>query len=424
MSTAAGTRTARPLPPGRMHVRTRAIPDPGRLIELLPDDRGPLSWLRGGDGLVGWGEVARSSWVGPERFAAADEWWRLFSERLHVADEVGLPGTGPVAFASFAFADGPAPSVLVVPRVLVGRRNGQGWITEFDGADRPDRPHRLLRMTPVRPTGTLRYADGELPVHRWRSAVAEAVQRLRAGRLDKVALAHDLVAGADEPLDPRFLLRGLAERYPTCWSFVVDGLVGATPELLVRRSGDSVRSRVLAGTIWPGQAAAGALGATLLASAKDQAEHRLAVESLGAALRPLCDELDVPPAPSVLDLANVSHLATDVRGRLADHPAMSLLRLAEVVHPTAAVGGTPRAPALELITELETMDRGRYAGPVGWVDAAGDGELGVALRCAQLSGSSARLFAGCGLVADSDPDTEVAEAAAKLVAVRDALAGN
>ncbi len=402
-------------------MRTRAVPDPGGLIELLPDDRGPLSWLRKGEGLVGWGEVARFSWVGPDRFAAADDWWRTFSGQLDVADEVGLPGTGPVAFASFAFADGPAPSVLVVPRVLVGRRNGQGWITEFDGEDRP---HRLLRMAPVRPTGALRYADGQLPVHRWRSAVAEAVRRLRAGRLDKVALAHDLVAGAENPLDPRFVLRGLAERYPTCWSFAVDGLVGATPELLVRRSGDSVRSRVLAGTIWPGRADAGALGATLLASAKDQAEHRLAVESLGAALRPLCAELDVPTAPSVIDLANVSHLATDVRGRLADHPTMSLLRLAEIVHPTAAVGGTPREPALELIRELETMDRGRYAGPVGWVDAAGDGELGVALRCAQLSGSSARLFAGCGLVAESDPDTEVAEAAAKLVAVRDALAGS
>jgi menaquinone-specific isochorismate synthase len=390
------------------------------LIELLPDDLGPLSWLRGGEGLVGWGEVARFSWVGPDRFAVADDWWRTFSGELDISDEVGLPGTGPVAFASFAFADGPAPSVLVVPRVLVGRRDGRGWITEFD---EENRPHRLLRMAPIRPTGALHFADGQLPVHRWRSAVAEAVRRLRSGRLDKVILAHDLMAAGDEPLDPRFVLAGLAERYPTCWSFVVDGLVGATPELLVRRSGDAVRSRVLAGTIWPGQADDEALGATLLASAKDQAEHRLAVESLGAALRPLCDELDVPPAPSVVALANVSHLATDVRGRLADHPAMSLLRLAEVVHPTAAVGGTPREPALELITELETMDRGRYAGPVGWVDAAGDGELGVALRCAQLSGSSARLFAGCGLVAESDPDTEVAEAAAKLVAVRDALAG-
>lgn len=422
--TAAGSRATHPASRGvtgsRLRVRTREIADPGGLVELLPDAHGPLCWLREGDGLVGWGEVARFSGAGRDRFGAADEWWRSFAGQLDVQDDVRTPGTGPVAFASFAFADGPERSVLVVPRVVVGRRDGVGWITEFGAADRPP---QLRQVAPVRPSRALRYADGQLPVHRWRTAVVEAVGRVRAGILDKVTLAHDLIAGADEPLDPRFLLQGLAARYPSCWSFVVDGLVGATPELLVRRRGDAVTSRVLAGTIWPGRAASGELGAALLGSAKDQAEHRLAAESLGAALRPLCAELDLPAAPSVIELHNVLHLATDVRGRLADGTTTSLLALAGVVHPTAAVGGAPRPAALELISELETMDRGRYAGPVGWVDAAGDGEVGVALRCAQLTGSTARLFAGCGLVAESDPDTEVAEAAAKLVAVREALAG-
>jgi menaquinone-specific isochorismate synthase len=135
----------------------------------------------------------------------------------------------------------------------------------------------------------------------------------------------------------------------------------------------------------------------------------------------MCTSLDVPETPSVIALRNVSHLSSDVHGKLDPHAPASLLQLAEAVHPTAAVGGTPRDAALALIAELEGMDRGRYAGPVGWMDGNGDGELGIALRCAQLDGPVARLFAGCGIVADSDPDTEVREAAAKMVAVRDAL---
>jgi menaquinone-specific isochorismate synthase len=280
----------------------------------------------------------------------------------------------------------------------------------------------MRAVSPVRRSGTLRYADGNLPVARYRRAVAEAVRRMQAGELDKAALAHDLLAIGNAPLDARFLLGGLARRYPTCWSYAVDGLVGATPELLVRRSAGTVQSRVLAGTIWPGEGGdAAGLAAKLLGSAKDRHEHALAIDSLADALRPLCAELEVPATPSVIALHNVSHLASDVRGTLPAHAPATLLRLAEAVHPTAAVGGTPRDAAVALIAELEGMDRGRYAGPVGWVDGEGDGELGIALRCAQLDGPVARLFAGCGVVAGSDPDTEVREAAAKMVAVRDAL---
>jgi menaquinone-specific isochorismate synthase len=405
-----------------LRVRTHAVDDPGRLIDLLPDDD-PLCWIRGGDGLVGWGEVARFGATGPDRFARADGWWREFAERLDVRDEVGVPGTGPVAFASFTFAAGSTGSTLVVPRVVVGRRGGSAWVTEFSGDDRPP----VRAVTPVRRTGTVRYADGDLPVPGYRRAVAAAVRRMRAGELAKAALAHDLLAVADAPLDPRFLLGGLAERYPTCWAFSVDRLVGATPEMLVSRTGGrTVRSRVLAGTLWPDvdrPADTAELARRLLGSTKDRHEHQLAVDSLIEALRPLCTRLDVPDTPDVLALRNVSHLASDVTGTLDPTSPASLLQLAEAVHPTAAVGGTPRAEAVALIAELEGMDRGRYAGPVGWTDATGDGELGIALRCAQLDGPVARLFAGCGVVADSDPDTEVREAAAKLAAVRDALEG-
>jgi menaquinone-specific isochorismate synthase len=410
--------TTAPLPPG-VRVRTRPVTD-GGLLERLPDER-PLCWVRGGEGLVGWGEVARFTTSGPGRFAEADAWWRAFAAGLQVHDEVGAEGTGPVAFASFTFADSSPGSVVIVPRVVVGRAGGRAWITEF--AD--DRPS-VVRVRPVRPSGPLRFTDGRLPVAGYRAAVAEAVGRMRSGALDKVALAHDLLAVAAAPLDPRHLLGGLARRYPSCWSFAVDGLVGATPELLLRRSGATVSSRVLAGTAWSEDAApadGAELARRLLSSDKDRWEHALAVESLAAALRPLCTELDVPPEPGVLALRNVSHLVSDVHGKLDRDDPASLLRLAAAAHPTAAVGGTPREAAVALIAELEGMDRGRYAGPVGWMDAEGDGELGIALRCAQLDGPVARLFAGCGVVADSDPDTEVREAAAKFLPVREALAG-
>lgn len=403
----------------RLVVHSRLVPGGSTdLLGMLPSPRGALSWIRAGEGLVAWGEVARVCTEGPHRFARAQDWWQSFCSQLDNRDDVGLPGSGPVAFVSFAFDESPGSSVLVVPRVVVGRRGDQTWVTEFETG---------LATGPVipvsRPCG-LRYFDGELPVTAWRDAVARAVSRMRDGTVPaKVVLAHDLLAVADEPLDPRFLLHGLAARYPSCWTFAVDQLVGATPELLLRRRGTEVLSRVLAGTTWPHDGAnAGALAIELLASAKDHDEHRYAVDSLAQALRPFCTDLTVPTAPSVLELHNVLHLATDVRGVL--HPAAPpLLTLADAVHPTAAVGGSPTPAAVSAIGELEAMDRGRYAGPVGWVDAAGDGELGIALRCAQVVGRFARLFAGCGIVAGSDPDSEVAEAAAKLRPIRDALEG-
>jgi menaquinone-specific isochorismate synthase len=396
-------------------VRTRLVDDPVRLLDLLPDREGALAWVHGAEGLVGWGEVARLATAGPARFRDADRWWRSFAGRLSVDDEVGLPGTGPVAFASFTFADDAPGSVVIVPRVVVGRRDGVAWITEFSHAD------GVHAVRPVRASGAVRFADGQLSVASYRKAVAEAVRRMRAGELDKVVLAHDLLAVADRPHDARHLLAGLAERYPACWSYSVDGLVGATPELLVRRQAGAVWSRVLAGTIWPGPTAEADLGDALLGSAKDRHEHRLAVQSLVESLRPLCASLTAPDEPVPLVLPNVTHLASDVVGTLPAEEPASLLELVAAVHPTAAVGGTPREVAVPMIAALEGMDRGRYTGPVGWVDAAGDGELGIALRCAQLDGPVARLFAGCGIVADSDPDTEVREAAAKLLAVREVM---
>ena len=240
-------------------------------------------------------------------------------------------------------------------------------------------------------------------------------------------LARDLLATADSDIDVRWPLQQLAESYPMCWTFHVDGLFGATPEMLVRRERGLVTSRVLAGTIrrTGDDARDIALAATLARSSKDLEEHEYAVRSVADALAPHCSSMNVPEAPFVLHLPNVMHLATDVAGVVHDSadPSGTSLDLAQALHPSAAVGGTPTEVAIALISEIEGMDRGRYAGPVGWMDATGDGEWGLALRSAEIDGPTVRLFAGCGIVADSDPEAELAEAQAKFVPVRDSLAG-
>jgi menaquinone-specific isochorismate synthase len=251
------------------------------------------------------------------------------------------------------------------------------------------------------------------------------VARIRAGELHKVVLARDLRAVASSVIDVRMLLARLAARYPGCYTFSCAGLAGATPELLIRRQGQEVSSLVLAGTAPRGGSPAqdDAFGSGLLASAKDVEEHGYAAADVRGTLEPLCAELSVAAQPSLLRLANVQHLATRLTGRLAGEPGTgpSALALAAALHPTAAVCGTPAAAALDLIRELEGMDRGRYGGPVGWVDAAGNGEWGIALRCAVLAGPRARLFAGCGIVSDSKPEAELAEAQSKFRPVQQAI---
>ncbi|SNR97148.1 isochorismate synthase [Geodermatophilus pulveris] len=407
-------------------VTTTPLREAPALLELLPA-AGALSWVRRGEGLVGWGEAARLEVTGPRALAEAAAWWAGLSAGLDVDDRAGVPGSGPVLFASIAFDPAAGTSVFVVPEVVVGRRDGVAWVTTTGDADPADVLVAAPATAPAGP-GRLRYADGALDPASWCARVATAVARIGAGELAKVVLARDLLVTADEPLDVRSLLARLAARFPDCWTFAVDDLLGATPELLLRRTGRQLSSRVLAGTAPRGAGAADArLAADLLSSAKDRAEHALAVDSLVRALQPYCTTLTAPAEPELLTLANVRHLATDVtgvqRGRGVRGRA-GLLELVGAVHPTAAVCGTPTGAAAALIGELEGMDRGRYAGPVGWVDARGDGEFGLALRCAQLSAedaTSARLFAGCGIVAGSDPAAELAETQAKFAAVQAAL---
>jgi menaquinone-specific isochorismate synthase len=406
-------------------VTTVPLQDAGSLVDRLPA-AGALSWVRRGDGLVGWGEAARLEVSGPDALTEAAAWWADRTAHTDVADPLGLPGTGPVLFASIAFDPAVGTSVFVVPEVVVGRRDGVAWVTAAD-TDHPALP-APAELPAEDPAPRLRYADGALDPATWSAAVATAVRRIGSGELAKVVLARDLLVSSDVALDPRRLLRRLAARFPDCWTFAVDGLLGATPELLLRRRGRQLSARVLAGTAPRGAGDADErLAAALMGSAKDRAEHALAVESLLRALEPYCAVLDAPVEPELLTLANVRHLATDVTGRQrrrGPRGGADLLELVGAVHPTAAVCGTPTQDAAAMIAELEGMDRGRYAGPVGWLDARGDGEFGLALRCAELTGDhGARLFAGCGIVAGSDPASELAETQAKFAAFQAALEG-
>jgi menaquinone-specific isochorismate synthase len=402
--------------------RTVAIEEPQDLLALVPADA-PVSWVRRGEGLVGWGTSAVLRTSGATRFADAAKWWTEVVGRAQVTDEVDEPGTGLVSFGSFAFADTPGDSVLRVPAVVVGRRGRRAWVTTISaGHAAADAPQLRPAEAPVAPRDVV-FSDGALDGETWMGVVAEAVRRIGDGGLEKVVLARDLVATAAGDIDVRWPLARLAASYPMCWTFHVDGLFGATPELLVRRERGLVTSRVLAGTIQrTGDDAHDlALAATLARSSKDLEEHEYAVRSVADALEPHCSSMNVPEAPFVLHLPNVMHLATDVAGVARDD--RTSLELAQALHPSAAVGGTPRPQALALIAELESMDRNRYAGPVGWMDASGDGEWGIALRSALLAGNTVRLFAGCGVVGSSNPAAELAESQAKLVPVRDSLGG-
>ncbi|GGL01664.1 isochorismate synthase [Sphaerisporangium melleum] len=397
-------------------VRTIPIDHPGDLVARLPQAP-PYAWVHRGEGMVAWGEAARVDVPpGPGRFDWARAWLADVFGEASVDDGVHVPGSGPVAFGSFTFDPDAPGSVLVVPRVVLGRRNGRAWLTTVGEA-----PMEL--MTPPRGPGEIRYGDGSLTAPQWQHAVGRAIGEIRSGRLEKAVLARDLVATAEREIDVRLLLRRLADAYPDCYTFSCAGLVGATPELLVRHTGQEVESLVLAGTTYrgPGPAEDHAQAAALFASRKDRYEHACAVASVRDTLAPLCAELTVPDQPELLVLPNVQHLASRVRGRLAD--GASVLDVVAAMHPTAAVGGTPTGVALEVIRELEGMDRGGYAGPVGWIDGRGDGEWGIALRCAQIEGRRARLFAGCGIMGDSDPAAELAEAQAKFRVMRYALEG-
>jgi menaquinone-specific isochorismate synthase len=401
---------------GALVAWTVEVDDPGDLLSWLPAGES-FAFLRGGDGIVGWGEAVRLHSPADVRSGAdlANDVTELLGA-MTVRDDVQLAGTGPVAIASLVFDPQAAGSVVVVPKVVLGRRDGRSWLTLTTPPGAVEVP--ALRRRPVAattaPPASVTAAVPPEPV--WRDAVATAVAALQAGDLDKVVLARALDVTADAPIDPRAVASRLAARFPACFTYICDGLVGASPELYVRRTGRHAESLVLAGTVRRGATPEedAELEASLLASAKDAAEHRWAASSVEEYFGTVASDVVANARPTLMRLANVSHLATHVEAWLAADPP-SALALA------AGVGGSPRAEAVAAIKRLEAAPRDRYAAPIGWVDAAGDGEFAIALRCAQIAGATARLWAGAGIMADSDPDAEVAETTAKFDAVLSAL---
>jgi len=396
------------------------------LIDRLPEN--PLAYIRGGEGLVGWGEALRIEARGENRIQDLAIKWRELAANALVDDQVKLPGTGLVAFGSIAFAESSsASSALIVPKILLGVRDGRAWVTtvEIDAKGKSVSLENSGKFwgqdgvysanQPVSLTAGAQSASG------FRQSVERAVAAIGQGDLEKVVLARDLVGNLPADFDIRSALSKLAERFPTCWVYSVDGLFGASPELLVRVAHGQVSARVLAGTAGRGTdpEVDKAISAALAASTKNTTEHAFAVDSLVQTLMPFCEHVDADPKPFSLALPNLWHLASDVHGVLRDEA--SVLDLAAALHPTAAVAGTPRLDAQNLLAELEPFDRGRYAGPVGWIGADGDGEWAIALRGAQIEGSTIRAFAGCGIVAGSEPDAELAETELKFSPIREAL---
>jgi menaquinone-specific isochorismate synthase len=379
------------------------------------------AWVRSGDGLVGFGEYKKFEVKGENRFKEAKTWWEERVSEFKIQNNVHGSGTGPILFSSFSF-DPNEISVLVIPEILIGQKNGKSWITWIGDVKQPNL--EKLNTAPV--SGEIKWQEGSISEQAWQSQVSSAINAIKSNKLEKVVLARDITATSKTEIGVRSLLQRLEIEYPSTWIFLVDGLIGATPELLVRLSKSLVTSRVLAGTIRKtgNEDRDLALAASLAKSSKDLEEHEYAVRSVADALAPFCSSTNVPEAPFVLHLSNVMHLATDVTGVLNDSAKQSdIFTLIAQLHPSAAVCGTPALEAKKLIVELEQMNRQRYAGPVGWIDANNDGEIAIALRCGQLSNdrNSIRIFAGCGIVAGSDPATEFAESQAKLMPMRTAL---
>lgn len=381
------------------------------------DPASPLAFVRSGDGLVGAGEAMRITVSGADRIADAAAAWDALVAGADVVDEVDAHGSGLVAFGTFAFADdSAAESVLIVPRVVQGKRGDDAWTTRIAFDDEPfPVPQPKREVDDVR----VALAPGSIGPERYEAIVAEAVDAIRAGDLEKVVLARDLVGTLPAGADLRSALLGLRRRYPDAITYAVDGLIGASPEMLVAARDGRCFTRVLAGTAARGATPEldGEAAEALAVHPKDVGEHRLAAESALESLRPISRDVTAS-GPYPLRLPNLWHLATDITGTLEG----SVLDALRALHPTAAVAGTPRAAALARIAELEGIDRGRYAGPVGWVDASGGGEWAIALRGAQVAADGAiRAFAGAGIVADSVPADELAETAIKLRPIVDAL---
>lgn len=397
---------------------TRLLDAPANLLQIVPDKTNLSLWLGQSLQIVGWGVAKLLEFPGRHQITGAAHAWQEICRQARVSGETeqaeGLPQL-PIALGSFGFAHH-TPGFLVIPAFAFVQTNGETWLVSTAVNAEPPSPSEAIftDILPLEvPTG-LWTEPGSMTQSKWKSSVRRLSEILRAGAASKVVLTRDIKVSAANAIDERFLARQLADRYPTTWTYAVKGLIGASPEILAVMKNRQVVSRVLAGTSEPGH------DQELLESAKDRSEHRLAVESVARALVPLADEIEVPPAPELLQLPNVVHLATRVQARVKTD---NILEVVDALHPTAAVCGTPTHLAFELLKDFETTKRGRYCGPVGWIDAAGEGEFAIALRCGQLSEDHKHIsvYAGGGIMPDSLPEVELAETRAKMRPVLQAL---
>ena len=413
-----------PVDPPRFSVRSVQLDSPVTIAERIPEDPSAL-WLHGSGGLIGIGEAARLEATGADRFDALARAFRAVSDNAEVEDLANLRGSGLVAFASFSYSPGSSrPSRLVIPRYLLGSVDGCAFLTivstenEAAVGTSPTSAEQVLALFQAGKSPTVA-PRAMRPVHSgeaYRGLVKEAVQEIDDGVAEKIVLSErfeiDLGALEATSLVPA-LASQLSRRYPTAWTFALDDIVGASPEMLVRTEGSTVFSRVLAGSrpVSGDEELSAEERETFLHDPKERSEHDFAARSVREPLERLGVRLAPSEGPFVLHVPGIEHLATDIRGVAPE--GLGILEIAGALHPSAAVSGTPLSVANEVIARLERVDRAGYASPVGWIGADGDGELAIALRMAHVGATTLTVQAGGGLVSDSDPLTEHAEALAK-----------
>lgn len=414
----------------QLRAHTTALPRTPELTEILTAQTGQLAWIKNQTGFVGAGIAARFDGSTPSsaRFQLASHWWQDVLDGAEIRDEVGVRGSGLIAFGSFAFSDAsPSGDSLIIPQVVVGISEGRSFLTIIGPTDRDvfdtldtqakDLLDAVLRGTSVATDdlGVVR-GDFETSEEDYFAGLATIKEQIAAGKISKCVYARSMAISTEHAISERLIVRRLAHAYPNCWTFAIDGLIGATPELLAQTDGENFRCRVLAGSL-----PADTQG-DLLNSTKDANEHKIAVDSVVQSLSKI-GKITVSD-PFILELPNVSHVATDIVLHL-DFTA-NALEVAGTVHPTASLGGWPRLTALDLINNIEP-DRDRYGAPVGWIsygsaDESAQGEWCVSLRCARITGENqARAWAGGGIIAQSDPVAELAEVYAKFKPIRTAF---
>ena len=404
-----------------LEVSTRAITlaDLGKTTFLSLLSGSSAAFINQGEGLIGFGEATRLEATGANRIQTLNALWQELVQQSQIIDPIQIPGTGLISFGTIAFADeSKATSVLVIPKVVIGHSGSKLWLTAINTsfADALE-----LLNSEAKPKTPVRFEAGAITPEQFKENIEKALTQINEHNIEKVVLARDLVGEVNQDFDISNALTSLATKFDTCFIYSVDSLFGASPELLVRVSHSQVSARVLAGTAGRGTdpGVDSAIGQALATSHKNLEEHKYAIDSLVSALSVVAKDIDADEEPFSLALPNLWHLASDVHAVLKEDSTS--LQVVEVLHPSAAVAGTPRDKAIELISSIEGIDRGRYAGPVGWLGADGDGVWAIALRGAQLTGNQIRAFAGCGIVAESEAEAELAETNLKFKPILDAL---